>query len=132
MSNHRVQINKAFDEKVLGSIDKTKRATALAVYGKLIETTPVDTSRARSNWWMDINIASTVVRDADNASSGGSQSLKVSQSETLLADTIYITNNLPYIRRLDEGYSQQAPAGMVAQSVQYGKERGKEFAKRIR
>jgi hypothetical protein len=33
-------------------------------------------------------------------------------------DTIYLTNNLPYIRRLEEGYSQQAPAGMVALTVQ--------------
>jgi len=31
---------------------------------------------------------------------------------------IYLTNNLPYAQRLEEGYSQQAPAGMVALTIQ--------------
>ena len=35
-----------------------------------------------------------------------------------VGDTIYLANNLPYIRKLEEGSSQQAPAGMVALSVQ--------------
>ena len=29
----------------------------------------------------------------------------------------YLVNNLPYIRRLEQGWSQQAPAGMVAVTV---------------
>ena len=33
-------------------------------------------------------------------------------------DVIYLTNNLPYAVPLEEGYSKQAPAGMVALTVQ--------------
>ncbi len=32
-------------------------------------------------------------------------------------DTIWISNNLPYIVKLEEGHSQQAPQGMVALSI---------------
>lgn len=130
--NHRDQINKAFDEKVIKNLDKTKRAAALACFGKLIETTPVDTGRAKSNWWMDINRASAEIRSEDNAAAATAQAQNVTSKETQITDQIIISNNLPYIKRLDDGYSQKAPAGMVNQSVQYGRAVAKEFAKRLK
>ena len=33
-------------------------------------------------------------------------------------DTVYISNNLEYIQALNEGHSQQAPAGFVEKAVQ--------------
>lgn len=34
------------------------------------------------------------------------------------AGGIFITNNLPYIKRLDEGYSRKRPEGMTDGAVQ--------------
>jgi hypothetical protein len=35
-----------------------------------------------------------------------------------LGDVVHMANNLPYARRLEDGWSKQAPAGMVKLTVQ--------------
>jgi len=35
-----------------------------------------------------------------------------------LGDIVYLANNLPYAQRLEDGWSQQAPEGMVKLTVQ--------------
>ncbi|NTX09022.1 hypothetical protein, partial [Myxococcus sp. CA040A] len=37
--------------------------------------------------------------------------------DSKLGDTVYVTNNLPYARRLEFGHSAQAPRGMVRVTV---------------
>jgi hypothetical protein len=119
-------------EKVDRIVTETHRATALAVYGELIQSTPVDTGRAKSNWWMDINRVSLEIREPDNGDAGQAQAESVSGKDTKPDDVIYISNNLPYINRLDDGYSDQAPAGFVAAAVQVGVSKVKEIARRVK
>ena len=96
------------------------------LWSNIVERTPVDTGRARSNWNVSKNIPDTTVSD------------KTSQSVTLedvppaeKDETYYIANNLPYIKMLEyggysknsttgktvNGYSRQAPNGMVGVTV---------------
>lgn len=89
---------------------------------------PVDTGRFRANWNVTFNPSSRSVKfDA-----GEGESIPEGQAETQIAGkvlaegaakletfkagqnkTIYISNNLPYAARLENGHSKQAPAGMV-------------------
>ena len=44
-------------------------------------------------------------------------------------DTIYISNNLPYIRALEYGHSKQAPNGMVGTTIAGIKDKIERFVK---
>lgn len=123
---------KLIEDKVLRPLQIAQKATAQAAYSQLVENTPVDTGRAKSNWWMDINTISTVIREPDNGFSGQNQSLSVAAKNLKPDDTIFISNNLPYINPLNDGSSRQQPAGFVERAVQVGSARGKEAAKRIK
>lgn len=102
------QLNAAYQKKVVEKLEKTVRAVALFVDAELVTTTPVDTGRARSNWLPTLNTPA-----AGQVEPGGKPDMGRAIAAYTLADTILITNNLPYIRRLNEGYSKQAPAGFV-------------------
>lgn len=124
---------KLIEDKVLKPLTKHQRMTAQAIAGQLIENTPVDTSRAKSNWWTDVNIINTTIREPDQGAAATAQALSVSKQDIKLEDVIYITNNLPYIKRLNDGWSGQQPTpGWVEGAIQVGNDRGKEAAKRIK
>lgn len=118
-------------KKVDPAIERRQKAMAMAIYQKLIEATPVDTGRARSNWWMDTAPSVTII-EPDDTSSGMAQAASMMGRNIELGSTIYISNNLPYIQRLDDGYSGQAPAGMTAQAIQYGEHRAKEYERGLK
>jgi hypothetical protein len=93
-------------------LEKTRQAVVLELFGSVIEGTPVDTGRARGNWQTSINTPkdSAIGRlDPSGRAAGAELESNLGQ----LGDTVYMANNLPYAERLEEGYSRQAPAGMV-------------------
>uniref|UniRef100_A0AAU7YTK6 Tail completion protein n=1 Tax=Stenotrophomonas phage vB_SmaS_QH3 TaxID=3229738 RepID=A0AAU7YTK6_9CAUD len=105
--------------------------TALAIVGDLAYKTPVDTSQALSNWQVTLDSPATGSISPHYPGLQGSTQ-RASAAETLnLAkavlktkkpgQAIYITNNLPYIKRLNDGYSAQAPAGFVERAVLIGR-----------
>lgn len=112
------QLKQAYETKVVKNLEKTVRAVALVVDAELVRTTPVDTGRARANWLPSLNVP-------DNRQIDGPASNKPPIDQAIaaykLADTILISNNLPYIRKLNEGSSQQAPAGFVDSALAKGK-----------
>ena len=121
ISNHRAQLNKAYDEKVVKKLDHVVRGTALLALGELKVNTPVLTGRARSNWHIDLNqVDVSLVEPGTEPNRGVVNSYKIN-------DTIYISNNLPYIRRLNEGHSQQSPAGFVDAAIQVAKRKAAEL-----
>lgn len=103
-------------------IDRTKRAVAFDVLNEAIKRTPVEFGAARAAW---------------NASSGSPKFVEVPNREKrtvpapdpriLMAavregkpfEAVYITNGQSYIVPLDEGHSQQAPAGMTAGTLDF-------------
>lgn len=103
------------------------RKIGLEAYRRIVLKTPVDTGRARGNWDMTIGSPATGASDtigplepkpAGWKSGDVTSGLQAIQSLKPF-ETIYITNNLPYIRRLEEdSWSQQFTAGMVASTVQ--------------
>lgn len=103
-----------FGEQAGKTADAIARKIAIDATSRMIDRTPVDTGRARANWTVAVGAPWGDVRDASDKSG---QSAKSAASSALAAyrcgPTIWITNNLPYIERLEDGHSKQAPAGML-------------------
>lgn len=116
---------------------KTAIGAALIVVEDLAFTTPVDTSEALSNWLTTLRSETSARIPARFLGEGGSTrtasaSETISEARSVLAgkkpgDAVYLSNNVPYIRRLNEGYSRQAPAGYVERSVMIGRKSLKNF-----
>lgn len=95
------------------------KKTAKVINQTVVLATPVDTGRARSNWLVSIDsprneTIETLGKDPSAAINEGNT---VIETYTKDNKAIYISNNLPYIGRLNEGYSAQAPAAFVEQAV---------------
>lgn len=83
----------------------------------IVEKSPVDTGRFRANWVVSYGPTTQTVLGLDKSGIDTINSgLRVIQ---LLnpGDDLWISNSLPYARRLEYGYSGQAPVGMVRITV---------------
>ena len=91
------------------------RKTALEAHRAVAIGTPVDTGRARSNWLVSLGSPAThtVLSSSIQAAFGQAQGAVAGYKQ----GDIHITNNLPYIGRLNDGYSKQAPANFVEDAV---------------
>jgi hypothetical protein len=91
------------------------RKIALDILRSVVLKTPVDTGRARGNWF--VSVGDPVAKTTESVDTTGGTTINAGAVEINSAsgdNSIFITNNLPYIGRLENGYSKQAPAGMVA------------------
>lgn len=120
-------------DSVEKNADELVRKVALAVDATVVIATPVDEGRARSNWQVNLDepASGTVEPYAPGkeGSTGGENSrAAIEQGKAKIANygnantAIHITNNLPYIKRLNDGWSAQAPAGFVEQAILVGVE----------
>lgn len=105
--------------KIPKNTGKVVRRAAIAGSNALVIGTPVDTGRARGNYV--ITIGAPRFQVSDNLDPSGSGTLQQAQSVVsqwkVGKGPIFITNSLPYIERLDNGYSQQAPNGMSKAAI---------------
>ena len=93
--------------------DLIKRKIALEIYRELIETTPVDTGRAKAGWNMGPMLTNNVP-PKDKSGYGYDVNSNVDPSMAPQgADIIYLYNNVEYIGRLNAGSSTQAPREFV-------------------
>lgn len=95
------------------------RKTALELQAGMIEKSPVDTGRFKGNWQAGIGVVNTATDSGDDKSGAGA----LGRTQTVLAtwkpgQKIILTNSLPYAKRLEYGWSDQAPGGMVRLTVQ--------------
>ena len=97
-------------------IDTVVRKTAIDLQASMIEKSPVDTGRFKSNWQCGIGVINSDASAAPNADAQG-RTVAVLQGYKP-GNTIWLTNSLPYAKRLENGWSQQAPAGMVRLTMQ--------------
>lgn len=104
---------------------------AMAIMRALVDATPVDTSQALSNW--RVSTSGTVGAHIAAHFPGEQGSTQGTSAAKALGDAmaalkagkttqaLVIFNSVPYIRRLNEGYSGQAPAGFVEKAVLAGR-----------
>jgi hypothetical protein len=131
-------------EKYKQRIDLVIRMTTAELFKRVVLRTPVDTGRARANWnvsygQIDYSISSTV----DPTGDGKSRMIDRQLRTMYTGGIVYLTNSLPYIGALEyglypnppkmgsqkrgesgptihvsNGYSMQAPHGMVRITIQ--------------
>lgn len=100
-------------------VDLMVRKIGLELFSRVIMRTPVDEGRARANWQVAINsIPSGTLDLNDKEGSATINAADAAMAGLRAGDTIYLANNLPYIQKLEDGSSKQAPAGMVGLAVQ--------------
>lgn len=98
--------------------DQVVRKVTLDVGASIIKRSPVDTGRFIGNWnysTVTINTGTSSAPDKTGASAIGK--IQTGLTTWKAGETIYISNSLPYAQRLENGWSQQAPAGMVRLTV---------------
>lgn len=100
-------------------MDLAVRKIALELFSRVILKSPVDTGRFRANWQVAIGSIPSGTLELDDRSGTATISKATATTAGVKAgDVIYLVNNLPYAQRLEDGYSGQAPAGMVGLTVQ--------------
>jgi hypothetical protein len=117
-------------QAVVDNSTKLLRRVAVAVDRSVVLATPVDTGRARSNWQVELGAPAVGVLPAfdpgksqSTASANTQRALDAARARIAQArngDEIHLTNNLPYIGKLNDGWSAQAPSNFVEQAVQVG------------
>jgi hypothetical protein len=103
-----------FAQKALRRHTQVLRSVALSADSSAILISPVDTGRFRANWNAALNSADGSTTERTDP--GGQDALARGAGVIARAgggDTIILSNNLPYARRLNNGWSQQAPAGIL-------------------
>ena len=98
--------------------DKMAKRVALKILRILTIVSPVDTGRFKANWRVGIASRDTRATRQQDKSGGptfGKGASKIQRAKR--GATLFISNNLPYAKRLNEGSSQQAPANFVEQAI---------------
>jgi hypothetical protein len=96
------------------------RKIAIEVFSRIIFGTPVREGRARGNWQATIGTPAQGILDVvDPAGNATVQAMIAEVSKWTPEDDLpaFITDNLPYIQRLNEGWSKQAPANYIEQVI---------------
>lgn len=125
-------------EKQTKAFTTALRATVIDVYSRIMMDTPVDTGRARGNWFFTKDRPTSKRDEQARTSYRRINELTRGAARIKFGTRYYLTNNLPYIETLEfgnypknpkrgtrnprtgameirsrRGFSKQAPAGMV-------------------
>ena len=106
-------------EKAKDKAELVARKITLELFSAVILKSPVDTGRFRANWNCSIGSAdksTSEATDKEGAGSIGRVRAEVTKY-TLDGRSIFLANSLPYAERLENGWSDQAPQGMVRLSI---------------
>jgi len=84
----------------------------------IIRDTPVLSGRARMNWMPSINsFSETTTKQEDKSGRISISKATKKANQYKLGDLISLSNNLPYIMRLEYGWSKKSPNGMVRLNI---------------
>lgn len=106
------------------ALNDVKRELAREIVTPLVPATPVLTGKARSNWRVSNGTPISGTVEPPAISTEGAPSLRSLDRAYLTARPgvpMYVASNIPYIRRLNTGWSQQQPVpGYVERIVAQG------------
>ncbi len=111
--------------------NSVKKKVVIAIVRNLTTNTPVDTSKALSNWIVSLGSKDGSKIDPHfYGQRGSTQELSAVYAITAAmrilenakpGQSVWISNNLPYIRKLNDGSSTQQPANFVARAELIGR-----------
>ncbi|WP_026641119.1 hypothetical protein [Bordetella petrii] len=108
-----------FVAQAKGNIDEAaRRATILLAQGVILKS-PVDTGRFRGNWMFAVGAVPRQTVTTTDPSGQTTMARLINEIwPTGAGGVTYLSNNLPYAVRLENGWSKQAPQGMVRLTAQ--------------
>lgn len=102
-------------EKSKSRLETVVRRVTLEVFTNVVRRSPVKTGRFRANWNVSYGTPDVTVTDSNDRARGRAEAVR---ARTLpVGGVVYLTNALPYAYRLENGWSRQAPYGMVSVAV---------------
>lgn len=117
MSTFALQLA-AFADKCGKNAEMAVKKVSIDVLAKVVQRSPVDTGRFRGNWVMSVASPNITTKDVTDKSGDATISHESANLQAFkLGESVYIMNSLPYSLRLENGYSQQAPGGMVKLTI---------------
>jgi hypothetical protein len=125
-----------FEVGSIGDAQLFIRRAALEIYRGVVLKSPVDTGRFRANWnvSLGVNDYSTTTYTSAKGPVDETELAKANAVLKMLTGdgSAFISNGLPYAARLETGYSNQAPFGMVDVTlVEFNNFIGKQIATQI-
>ncbi len=115
-------------------ISKLIQDVATGIGATVVDTTPVDTGLARSNWRATLSAPASgtippyspgnhlgISESANAGAAKAQQKQNIKRFNAAKHTSIFITNNVSYIGALDAGSSPQSPGSMVALGLQTGR-----------
>lgn len=108
-----------FAQKSNQKMETVIKSSIIRVGTSIVVKTPVRDGRLKNNWLGAYGTVDTSVTQAVDPS--GAQAigrLTAKAAGVTVGEAFYFTNSLPYASRIEyDGWSQQAPAGMVRVSI---------------
>jgi hypothetical protein len=129
LASFRRKLDKAAQEVVPTIVKEAQNNIAYRLYGSLKWYTPVLTGHARHNWVGTLNkpwdeeIEGVFAEEGETHDplTGFEKEHWASVKSRLMAmpvgQTVWVSNNVPYIQRLENGWSKKAPQGMVKVTI---------------
>ena len=99
-----------------GRMKKIAKQAYVLTVQKVNRRSPVDTGLFKNNWFTALNSPSQQTVTRVGGTFGDPQSNAVDDAIGIqfdIGDTLFLTNSLPYAERLEYGWSDQSPEGMV-------------------
>lgn len=94
--------------------ERAMRELVLEVAQRIVRRTPVRSGRARGNW--QVSIGGPPTRETGKLDKSGRRTMNLinTQVERWRSGLrLFLVNLVPYINRLEHGWSKQAPQGMI-------------------
>jgi hypothetical protein len=108
----------AFAQAYRERADRAIRELMIRLGTNVVYRSPVKTGHFRGNWQLGIGVAPTSeLKVTDAAGSETVSKITAAIPEDAGGKVYYLRNNVPYGPRLEEGWSAQAPAGIVGLAV---------------
>ena len=101
----RIKVNEAIN-RLVSKKEKKLRGHYVSTLGNIIEETPVDTGRAKGNWFLTIGSPGGKVTSNTSPSRDHLKTPK-----KVFGKKVFFTNNLPYIETLEYGGYPKSPKG---------------------
>lgn len=119
----------SWKEGIEAGMDAAVKSIVEAGVETMADHTPVDTTRAVSNWQVTISapaggeVTPHVPGSVGGSGASAARAITKTRARNAIAGykgakTAYITNNVPYISVLEYGDAKHRPSGMVAKGLQ--------------
>ena len=111
---------KKFAKTVEGDLNRHAKRLGIQILRSLTFVSPVDTGRFRNNWVVGIkrrNKETLGSTKSETKFAGAALQRGINVLKSYKTGSIFVSNNLPYAGRLNDGHSTQAPANFVQKAI---------------